>query len=288
MIYIILTGLAFSCSIKEENNLKSINPQPSFDQYWYQGKAEITSYDYQIIRYGEKRNGEAVLIFVTEPFSMTDRVKSDKPDQETTVTVLKLNKSIQFNTGIYQYSHMTSVFTPVSLNQTLKISYSCQEWCGQVYSELNHNRNEFQATLHSYFQGDNIHTTSVVKADFPEEDLWTTIRINPELIKLGEYQIIPSAYYTQFFHIETKGYKASIEKKIRDSISTIIVNYSDLDRKVYIDYTTAEPYTIQSWIEMEGKDTLTSAVIKNRIRSQYWNQNTIKHAGLRDSLNLTF
>ena len=34
-----------------------------FNAYWYAGKAEITSYSLQQARYGELRDGHAVLIF---------------------------------------------------------------------------------------------------------------------------------------------------------------------------------------------------------------------------------
>lgn len=39
-----------------------------FGEYWFQGKAEISSYDLTQYRYGEAREGEAVMIFVTEDF----------------------------------------------------------------------------------------------------------------------------------------------------------------------------------------------------------------------------
>jgi hypothetical protein len=36
-----------------------VHKVPSFDNYWNQGKAEITSYDLHQARYGEMRDGEA-------------------------------------------------------------------------------------------------------------------------------------------------------------------------------------------------------------------------------------
>ena len=44
-------------------------PGEQFKKQWYSGKAELTSYTLQQARYGEMRNGESVLIFVTEDFS---------------------------------------------------------------------------------------------------------------------------------------------------------------------------------------------------------------------------
>jgi len=44
-------------------------PAEEFGAYWYQGKAELTSYTLEQARYGEVHPGEAVLVFVTEDFS---------------------------------------------------------------------------------------------------------------------------------------------------------------------------------------------------------------------------
>ncbi|NJL73798.1 MAG: hypothetical protein HC892_00945 [Saprospiraceae bacterium] len=90
-----------------------------FEEYWYKGLAEVNSYDLQQSRYGEMRQGEAVLVFVTEPFSASKQVKLDDPERagNDNVSVLKTNAIRKFNTGIYDYSMMTSVFTPVQLDQ---------------------------------------------------------------------------------------------------------------------------------------------------------------------------
>ena len=72
-----------------------------FDAYWYQGKAEITSYRLEQARYGEIHPGHAVLVFVTEDFSRTKQVKLDNPRAagNDAVKILKLNATKKFNTG---------------------------------------------------------------------------------------------------------------------------------------------------------------------------------------------
>ena len=47
----------------------------AFGSYWYQGKAEINTYALEQFRYGEKREAEAVIIFVTKDIS---REKQEK------------------------------------------------------------------------------------------------------------------------------------------------------------------------------------------------------------------
>lgn len=86
----------------------------TFGQYWYKGKAELNAYELEQYRYGEKRDGEAVLIFVTEDFSREKQVKLDNPQRQKqdAQKVLKLNLTKKFVTGIYPYSMMLSVFTP--------------------------------------------------------------------------------------------------------------------------------------------------------------------------------
>ena len=82
----------------------------AFNSYWHAGKAELSKYSLQQSRYGELHEGHAVLVFVTERMNPKKQVKADRPGADT-VPVLKLNATRKFNTGIYPYSVMTSVFT---------------------------------------------------------------------------------------------------------------------------------------------------------------------------------
>ncbi len=80
----------FFCSCKEN----TAPPSEEFTQKWYTGKAEISSYDLQQARYGELRNGEAALIFVTEDFSTEKLVKLDEPEKTNDkLRVLKMNSN---------------------------------------------------------------------------------------------------------------------------------------------------------------------------------------------------
>ncbi len=129
---------------------------PQFGKYWNRGKAEITSYDLEQARYGEVHPGEAVTIFVTEPFDPEEQVKADNPD-EADIQVLKLNLTKKFVTGIYPYSMMLSVFTPVNLEKfprTLKTTVSSQEWCGHTWTQLNWRNGKYLAELRSYFESE--------------------------------------------------------------------------------------------------------------------------------------
>ena len=84
-----------------------------FKAYWFDGKAELTSFSLSQERYGELRQGHAVHIFVTEDFLAEQQVKADRPLDDN-IPVLKFNGVKKFVTGIYPYSIMTSSFSPVS------------------------------------------------------------------------------------------------------------------------------------------------------------------------------
>jgi len=152
-LWIILSFILVSCFgtpvstfIKDASSHKDLSAKQK--EYWYAGEAEITSYKLTQARYGEIHSGHAVLIFVTEPFSTKTWTKADQPTA-TDVSVMKLNFTKKFNTGIYPYSMMTSTFLPVDgAVNSLKITSSSQEWCGHTYMEMkNKSKYEFKSTL---------------------------------------------------------------------------------------------------------------------------------------------
>lgn len=130
---------------------------PDFWQHWGDGKAELCGYRLVQPRYGAKRPGTAVLIFVTEELSESLRVKAEagKHVPADVTPVMKLNAVRDFQTGIYDYNVMTSVFARVGPGwPVMKVSFSSQEWCGQVYQQLLPRKNRIETTSHSYFDGE--------------------------------------------------------------------------------------------------------------------------------------
>ena len=100
-------------------NIEQLNPSTEFNAYWFNNEAELTSYQLEQARYGEIHKGNAVLVYVTEPFSVEKQVKADAPTPND-YTILKLNFVKKFNTGIYPYSMMSSFFLPINnLNNNL-------------------------------------------------------------------------------------------------------------------------------------------------------------------------
>lgn len=128
-----------------------------FWKHWGDGQAEVNGYRLTQPRYGEDRQGTAVLIYVTEDFSDRLRVKADPgrhPAPET-YPVLKLNAVRDFNTGVYDYNIMTSTFLRVADGWPVaKVSFSSQEWCGHVWHQIVPRGDGIGGVYHSYFDGE--------------------------------------------------------------------------------------------------------------------------------------
>jgi hypothetical protein len=125
---------------------------------WGDGKAELDGYALTQPRYGELRAGTAVMIFVTEDFSDSLRVKADsgRHPPADVYPVLKLNFVRDFQTGIYDYNLLTSTFARTELPgwPVVKSSFSAQEWCGHVYQQLEPEGGKLRGVAHSYFDGE--------------------------------------------------------------------------------------------------------------------------------------
>ena len=130
---------------------------PDFWPHWSDNKAEMNGYRLVQPRYGARRTGTAVLIYVTEDFSDSLRVKADpgKHPASDVYPVMKLNDMRDFQTGIYDYNVMTSTFARVAPGWPIaKVSFSSQEWCGHVYHHLVPRPGRIGGIFHSYFDGE--------------------------------------------------------------------------------------------------------------------------------------
>lgn len=258
-----------------------------FKDYWYAGEAEITSYKLEQARYGEIREGNAVLVFVTEDFLPEAQVKAESYN-ESNIPVLKLNATKKFNTGIYPYSIMQSTFYPVANDQhAIKISASIQEWCGHVYTQLN-NRNTLEISSHSYFQNEADQQFKIEKT-WTENELWTKLRIDPNTLPIGDINIVPSLEFTRLKHEQLKAYNAfaSMEEGI------YAINYLELERTLKIKFNPEFPYDIIGWEETmtsgfgaSTKTLTTKATRLETLKSAYWNMNNNTDESLRTTLKL--
>ncbi|MCB0651593.1 MAG: hypothetical protein KDC85_09995 [Saprospiraceae bacterium] len=280
--------------VEETDPIATQETSSEFNQYWYAGDAEITSYELEQARYGEMHSGKAVLIFVTEPFSRDKQVKTDNPGK-TDVSVMKLNFTKNFNTGIYPYSMMNSSFVPVKEKNghALKITSSSQDWCGHTYTQLNDRNGKFEIESHSYFEGEGDESFTLSKTIL-EDELWTRIRLNPEDLPVGAQEVIPSFFHLRLLHQALKPYSVRIEKKsLADNQTAYILKYPDLNRQLKIVYNNTFPYEITGWEETftsgwgaSAKTLTTKATKIKTIKTDYWTKHNNEDLPLRDELGL--
>ena len=281
--------LAMNTEIEPATTKKPLSEE--FKKYWYAGEAEITSYTLKQARYGQIREGDAVLIYVTEPFHNQKQVKADGNNADN-IPVLKLNSTKNYLTGIYPYSIMSSSFYPVHDNShAIKVSFSAQEWCGHVYAQLN-NRADFEIRSHSYFESESDTNTNLEK-NILENELWNKIRINPNDLPTGSLKIIPSLEHIRMTHKELKPYDAIVSSTSKNGITTYRIVYKELNRSLEINFTSSFPYTIESWSDSfqdgygpNAKLLVSSGVKMKTIKSPYWRKNSNEFLPLRDSLGL--
>ena len=154
LLSILLTSSLWT-SCERAGSADNYTAPQNFRDYWYNGQAEISHYKLDQVQYGAVNPGEAVLIFVTEDFRTDTQVKLESDAKDKATSVLKLNSIRRFVTGIYDYSLYSSVFTPTNTkkyNHSLKVTMSSQDWCGQVYNQLNLSGNKYDVMVRSYFE----------------------------------------------------------------------------------------------------------------------------------------
>ena len=297
-VFICLFSIIGCTEIHSQNMVSPDSKE--FKAYWYDGKAELTRYQLEQARYGEVHKGDAVLIFVTEDFWTDKQVKYESGKRtDKVVPILKLNFTRKFFTGIYPYSMISSIFSPIDERQpTLKVTTSSQEWCGHTFSQLNLKNNKYQGKLFSYFQDEGDRDFSVNKA-LLEDEIWTKIRLNPAGLPTGAIQLIPNSQFLRLRHQETgvENAAASLEDFQDAALSDkplkkYRIDYKDFKRVLEITFEATFPYTIVAWEEQtesgfQNPQILTTRGIRTHsVNSPYWGQHSLEDAKLRKELGL--
>ncbi len=259
------------------------------NQYWNQGKAELNTYDVTQERYGEIREAEAMILFVSEDLSAQKQVKLDDPMAAGAdrVPVLKMNAVRRFHTGIYDYSLMQSVFTPMDGSATLKTSTTVQDWCGQVFAQMNLEKDAYRYRSFSYFESEGDQDIRLPKA-LLEDALMLRLRLQPDQLPMGEVQVIPSTLFARLRHkpLEAQPAELSIQKKTNES--ELVLQYKGMNRRLSIRFETSYPHRILGWEESMDDKLSSKGVLKASRMSAYWSEHDNKHEPLRDSLKLRF
>jgi hypothetical protein len=292
LIILLTVGLSAGSVYSNDVNQFGTYTPDQFRDYWYNHGAEISRFTLQQMRYGEIHEGDAVLVFVTEEVNPALQVKADYPGPEN-IPILKLNAVRKFFTGIYPYSIMTSVFSPVDVLKyplPLKITSSSQEWCGHVFTQMNLSDDEYRVRVHSYFEKEGDRDFKI-KNYVPEDAIWTRMRIAPNNLPQGEFFIIPGTVYTRLAHRPLRPQKAiahfdavSIKSLEGRSMVRYEIIFPAEQRTLRIFFEKEFPYRIQKWEDsyrglaaMGAKVMTTRAIRTHTIMDAYW-----QHHGNRD------
>ena len=258
---------------------------PDFSAYWHDGKAEIDGYRLTVNRYGEPREGTAVAIYVTEPFSESKRVKVNDPTQDPkdTFDVLKLNLVRDFQTGIYDYNTMVSVFARSSDFAPVKITFTSAEWCGHVYEELLFGSSGITGHYYSYFEDESgPRRLENAKNGVVEDNLFILLRgLRGDFVQSGKtrkVKLLPSVYYGRLSHKPLEWEDADISR--RPGVEKVEVPAGKFDAIVYEIKTSsgragtffvekAYPHRILRW-EMPPD---VSGELTGSARLEYWKLN---------------
>lgn len=285
----LITGLMIvgfqSCrSAADEAHQIVIETDDAFADKWYAGTAEITTYKMTQGHYGDQYPAVVTLIFVTEDFDANKHVKPDHPGEESQelITVLKLNKEKRFLTGIYPYTMITSVFSPITgdfQGRALKVTSSSLEWCGQTFTQWN--RESDRGWLNrsfSYFERQGDQTFN-----FPdiwlEDELWTLLRMDPEQLPQDSFKIIAgNMNLRERVANPTVKTATASHRVVNDSISRYELRISEPNRRLRIDYRSDFPHQITGWEEeffRHNEKVVHRAEKYRSIHIAYWEHNAL-------------
>ncbi len=259
---------------------------PEFYAHWADGKAELSSYKVFQPRYGELREGYAVLVFVTEDINRNTFIKVESPaPREDRIYTLKLNNVLKFKTGIYDYSVMTSVFSAVEGQEgdkpfeLSKITLSAQEWCGHVFEEVQVRQGRLRGTLNSYFEREGRQTYELpLPRKFASEDhLLIRIReLKGPIMAEGEQKevmLLPSLWYLRAQHASrelvearlSKGYAVQIPVG-EQALEAIPWKWELEGRHKTVWVEKIHPHRILAWEDSQGG----RGELLETLREPYW------------------
>lgn len=265
-----------------------------FWKLWGDGQAEIASYDLVEPHYGKPRQGVAVAIWVSETFSNVARVKADpgKHPKSDEFGVMKLNLIKDFQTGIYDYNDMASVFVATqAVNQRgagypTKISFSSQEWCGNVFHQVLFDPSKVRSMRHSYFDGEGDTNTELpYPAQAMAEDalpFWARGMAEP-VLAAGESRkvdVLLSLQHVRDRHVPVSWVKATLTRNAKPEVITVPAGSFPVEaftavlphvtRTFYVE--TARPGTARRIVKWESSGGEKAELLASE-RLKYWELN---------------
>jgi hypothetical protein len=184
---LLITILFISCSNQSDKNnsqqetssvlSQNFNKEWANNKLWYDGLAEVVTYNAQRVVYKKQRDFEYTYITVAEDFNKEFDVKTDDYKRKDLFKVMKLNAFANIITENYPYHYLTSMFfyfdKPWAMD---KMSSSSQEWCGNTFKEYLNKGNDYFMHYHSYFDGEGDGEKKISNDVLFEDQLIYTLR----------------------------------------------------------------------------------------------------------------
>lgn len=244
-----------------------------FWETWGDGMAEMSSYRATVMRYGAAREAELVLIYVTEPHDRDTLIKDDEVPAARRVQMLKLNQSLRFQTGIYPYSVMTSVFSPVDAYfqerfAPAKITLSAQEWCGHVYLGVFPAPDRFMSQSISYFasEGEASETQPARDALYEDALLIQLRELDGPFAQGGDWSgaMVPTLWRNRRAHEPLRASAATITRSAAPGRVVFTLRQGDYERVFEIEDEGAR--RVMAWRDSEGEQV----ELQGTERLPYW------------------
>lgn len=294
------------CAAEAGQGTAGQGPGAEFLKYWKSGLAELSSYTITTGRYGEPRRAEGVLVFVYEEINDDTRIKveSDRTPVAKRVPVLKLNNVLKFNTGIYDYSVMISVFAGLSgpgverMLEPRKVSFTSQEWCGHVYHQITPRSKGLVSEIHSYFESEGDAVTTLPYPAGPlyyEDEMPILVReLAGEFMKMGESRrlnLVPGLWGVRKRHVPLALAQATLAKSSRETrrvggteqetVKWTLVR-DGVSTAYYVE--AGPPRRLLAWEDDRGE----KGELRKSLRKTYWELNHNRDEPLRKDLGLTY
>ncbi|AKF08790.1 hypothetical protein [Sandaracinus amylolyticus] len=257
---------------------------------WGDGHAELSTYRGTVSRYGEPRPAEQVLVYVTEPLDRDTLIKDDDAPRERRVQVLKLNSMLRFQTGIYPYGVMTSVFAPVDAYYAerfapAKITMSAQEWCGHVFAGVWPGRDAFFARGLSYFasEGERDELVHVAEGALYEDALLIQLReLDGDFAGGGDWSgmLVPALWRARRDHTALTPVRATITRSREGDATRFTLRAGEYERVFDVEATGDR--RILGWTTNQGESMRVVATD----RMAYWELNQVGEERARERIGL--
>lgn len=246
----------------------------AFLRAWGDGHAEMSGYRAVVSRYGELRPAEVVLVYVTEPLDRRTLIKDDDAPEERRLPVLKLNASLRFQTGIYPYSVLTSVFSPVDgygpeRFAPVKVTLSAQEWCGHVFHGVWPGADRFVSRGYSYFasEGEADEEVPVAAGALYEDALLIQLReLDGPFAGGGDWSgaLVPSLWANRRAHQPLRPVQATITRSRAGAVERFALRYGSYTRTFEVEREGAR--RVLGWTASDGEE----ARLAGTARLRYW------------------